>query len=348
MKTWKKALSVIACIGMVVAGGFTMVACNRPVYTKVDSVESLQAELDKGTSYISVTDDLVFNEPFVVETSTTIDLNDHTITSKGLTFSKGATVIIKKGAIENQEFPDEENHATIRVTEGASLIFDDMEINATNGYGVGVFGGKEDNTTQGSTFTLKDSTLNSLNTAISLNNTLGWKNIRINILSSVVTSQNASAVYVPAYAKVRVTNSTLKGKQAMHIMLGDIEINAYSKLISSSTYTPAEKDNLLGYGDQLIDGSPIVIRSNYYYDKVAKTNGIILYIDDYATIENESGTPASVTLYNLNDAGKVLADKEVGNTAYDNAKQMLEFFGRKYRAFNYDVDTQEISETTQN
>lgn len=138
-------------------------------------------------------------------------------------------------------------------------------------------------------------------------------NLTVTIENSTITSENETALFVPSYMIVNITNnSTLTGNtSAIYAMMGEISVDSTSTLHASATSFDVRTIANVGEtgpNEAPKDGAALVIRSNYYYDKTAKSNKLTLNIADWSKVTSASGVKAAV--YNWTEKSSYIAEAE--------------------------------------
>ncbi len=143
-------------------------------------------------------------------------------------------------------------------------------------------------------------------------------NLTVTIDNSTITSENETALFVPSYMVVNITNnSTLTGNtSAIYAMMGEINVDSTSTLHASATsFDVRTVANVgeTGPNEAPKDGAALVIRSNYYYDKTAGSNKLLLNIADWSKVTATSGV--KVAVYNwVEESSYITEAKTAGMT----------------------------------
>lgn len=136
-------------------------------------------------------------------------------------------------------------------------------------------------------------------------------NLTVTIDNSTITSENETALFVPSYMVVNITNnSSLTGNtSAIYAMMGEINVDGTSTLYASATNFDIRTIANIGEtgpNEAPKDGATLVIRSNYYYDKTAKSNKLTLNIADWSKVTSASGV--KVAVYNWTSESKFISE----------------------------------------
>ncbi len=319
---------------------------------------TLLSAVEKG-GYIKLADNIEVNGIVVISTSVNIDLNEKTISytqtkadNTGvsgvrknyciLNF-KGGNSVVSNGRIDYNVNTEEkvDQGRVISIENDAQLVMQGLVITSAL-RGVMVF----DNS-QTSIINCK---ITSKMDTISGNNNWGpsTKNLIVNVKNnSTITSTNLTAVFMPSYITLNITNnSEVVGKtSAIYAMMGVINVDETSALSSTRGTFVARQDapvseedtsNQLknsGPGDESYDGATIVLRTNYYYDNYAGTNELTLSIADWDNVTATSGV--KVAVYNFAEDSSFITDaknnrKPVTNQFVEVCNKLTEVDGVKY------------------
>ncbi len=173
-------------------------------------------------------------------------------------------------------------------------------------------------------------------------------NLTVTIENSTITSENETALFVPSYMVVNITNnSTLTGNtSAIYAMMGEINVDNTSTLHASATsFDVRTVANVgeTGPNEAPKDGAALVIRSNYYYDKTAKTNKLTLNIADWNKVTSASGV--KVAVYNwTEDSSYIAAAKKSELTVTDQFLEVVAKLADKEDVKFYEYNGTEVKE----
>ena len=302
----------------------------------VNNENTLLSAVESG-GYIKLANDIAINGVIIISKDVNIDLNEKTIsytqtvadsvkingTRKSYCIFNltGGSSVVSNGRITYSVETKEKvsQGRVISIENDAQLVMQGLTITSEL-RGVMVF----DN----SQVTIQNCNITSSQDTISGNNTYGpteSKNLIVNIKDSSITSTNLTAVFVPSYMTLNIENSYITGNtSAIYAMMGVIKVDATSTLSSTretfvarqdAPVSAEDKSNQLtnsGPGDESYDGATIVLRTNYYYDKTAKTNELTLNISDWSKVTAVSGVKAVV--YNFaEDSNDITTARNAGN-----------------------------------
>ena len=173
-------------------------------------------------------------------------------------------------------------------------------------------------------------------------------NLTVTIDNSTITSENETALFVPSYMVVNITNnSSLTGNtSAIYAMMGKINVDGTSTLHASATnfdVRTVENIGETGPNEAPKDGAALVIRANYYYDKTAKTNKLTLNIADWSKVTATSGVKAAV--YNWTFDSKYISEaKTAGLTVTDQFLEVVAKLADKKGVKFYEYNGTEVKE----
>ena len=335
---------------------------------------TLLSAVEKG-GYIKLADNIAVEGVVVISTSVNIDLNEKTISytqtaadNNGsgerknyciLNFTGGNSVVSNGAITYNTSITEgvDEGRA-ISIENDAQLVMQGLVI-TSDLRGVMVF----DN----SQTSIINCEITSNMDTISGNNTWGpsTKNLIVNVQNSTITSTNLTAVFMPSYITLNITsNSTVTGKtSAIYAMMGVINVDETSALSSTRGTFVARQDapvseedtsNQLkgqGPGDESYDGATIVLRTNYYYDSKAETNGLTLSIADWDKVTATSGV--KVAVYNFAEDSSFITDaknngKHVTNQFVEVCNKLTAVDGVKYFLYGTEKVYNETNGTYEN
>lgn len=271
---------------------------------------------------ITLACDITSNASVFFKKDVTLDMNGHELTVTGTTTyvvddttytyhpvvveGEGVDVNIVNGEIKVAESVYDDLNAII-VSDKATLTLgtlsgeeavegDGVSVTTTDGYGIVVSGG--------ATLNMYGGAVSAKWCALGTNNTTGIA--MFNVYDATLESTDDSAIFMSCYTEVALKNTTVKGKTAIDIRIGKLTVEGGSitstrESYHEMTYTEATATGTMTGGD----GSAILVKANYYYDKANNSNEVSIKISETTEIKG------AVTIYDLDGVGNMLPNDKV-------------------------------------
>ena len=269
---------------------------------------------------ITLACDITSDESLFFERDVTLDMNGYELTvaktttyeQNGKTYTYHPVVIDKanvtivngnitvgKGVYANLNAILVTNRATLTLgtKSDETVVEDDRVFVTTNsGYGIVVSGGAALNMYGGSV-TAKWS-------ALGTNNTTGTA--AFNVYGATLKSTDDSAIFMSCYTDVYLKDTAVIGKTAIDIRIGNLTVDGGSITSTYDGYHEMTYDEVTASGTLTGgDGSAILVKANYYYDKANNSNEVSIKISETTEIKG------AVTIYDLDGVGNMLPNDKV-------------------------------------
>ena len=269
---------------------------------------------------ITLACDITSDESLFFERDVTLDMNGYELTvaktttyeQNGKTYTYHPVVIDKanvtivngnitvgKGVYANLNAILVTNRATLTLgtKSDETVVEDDRVFVTTNsGYGIVVSGGAALNMYGGSV-TAKWS-------ALGTNNTTGTA--AFNVYGATLESTDDSAIFMSCYTDVYLKDTAVIGKTAIDIRIGNLTVDGGSITSTYDGYHEMTYDEVTASGTLTGgDGSAILVKANYYYDKANNSNEVSIKISETTEIKG------AVTIYDLDGVGNMLPNDKV-------------------------------------
>ncbi len=275
----------------------------------VTTATELATELEEGGNVL-LGADITSDESLFFERDVTLDMNGYELTvAKATTHPvviDGANVTIVdgnitvgKGVYANRNAILVTNRATLTLgTKSDETVVEDdgVFVTTNSGYGIVVSGGAALNMYGGSV-TAKWS-------ALGTNNTTGTA--AFNVYGATLESTDDSAIFMSCYTDVYLKKTAVIGKPAIDIRIGNLTVDGGSITSTYDGYHEMTYDEVTASGTLTGgDGSAILVKANYYYDKANNSNEVSIKISETTEIKG------AVTIYDLDGVGNMLPNDKV-------------------------------------
>ena len=269
---------------------------------------------------ITLACDITSDESLFFERDVTLDMNGYELTvaktttyeQNGKTYTYHPVVIDKANVtIVNGNITVGEgvyaNLNAILVTNGATLTLgtksdetvvedDGVFVTTNSGYGIVVSGGAALNMYGGS--------VTAKWCALGTNNTTGTA--AFNVYGATLKSTDDSAIFMSCYTDVYLKDTAVIGKTAIDIRIGNLTVDGGSITSTYDGYHEMTYDEVTASGTLTGgDGSAILVKANYYYDKANNSNEVSIKISETTEIKG------AVTIYDLDGVGNMLPNDKV-------------------------------------
>lgn len=263
--------------------------------------------------------DITSDESLFFERDVTLDMNGYELTvAKTTTYEQngktytyhpvmidGANVTIVngnitvgKGVYANRNAILVTNRATLTLgTKSDETVVEDdgVFVTTNSGYGIVVSGG--------ATLNMYGGSVTAKWCALGTNNTTGTA--AFNVYGATLESTDDSAIFMSCYTEVYLKETAVIGKTAIDIRIGKLTVDGGSITSTYDGYHEMTYDEVTASGTLTGgDGSAILVKANYYYDKANNSNEVSISISSETTITG------AVTIYDLDGVGNMLDGKE--------------------------------------
>ncbi len=316
----KRLMTSVACLAVATIGLLT--ACGEaPQDPYVNATKSNFEELlSNKEKYVRLAEDIELDNRLVLDQYVgEIDLNNKTLSIKndasqnpnGILKATKSDLVLKNGKLNSTS-----DQLTLVAAENSKVSLNNVKLTNEKGAGIGAF--------TGATVKLNGTSIDVADQALATNNAEGGKGQSFVVENGSEVKSKETTVYLSANTNLTVKNSKIIGKTPIHVLLGFVDIsNSTLKTEGAETKSLDVQNLKVTNGPQdLSDGSAILVRANWYTDRVEHTQGE----DDLGlTLSNvtfDNGDAVDVSVYNLKEVTGS-ARKEADADQYSKVKTYL-------------------------